>query len=196
MKSSVVACLLLSLILLCNASNGQQQKGDTELGFFGMYFTSTGSSDFKVSTGNIDVTYGKYFSDNWEVAFAPTLTITTTTMTTPVVDYVIDPITGLPQYTTTIEHTSSTKTTFGMSWYITYSFLAKDAKTVPYFGLVFYRQDYSNKDDNGAAGINAGAKYFFSRKTAMDLKGNYLFSLNTGQTGGQLLFTIGLSFLF
>jgi hypothetical protein len=196
MKTSAIVSLIAILFMTTITSYGQQQKGDTELGFYGMYFTNTGSSDFKVSMANIAFTYGKYFTDNWEFAVAPTLTVTTTTMATPVVDYVIDPITGLPQYTTTIEHTSSTKTTFGMSWYITYSLLAKDAKTVPYFGAAYYRQDYSNKDDHGAAGINAGAKYFFSKKTAMDLKGNYLFSLNKGQSGGQLLFTVGLSFLF
>ena len=196
MKTSAIVSLISILLLTGVTSYGQQQKGDTELGFYGMYFTSTGKSDFKVSTGNIAVTYGNFFTDHLEIAVSPTLSIITTTSTTPVTDYVIDPITGLPHYTTTFETSSTTKTTFGIGIYLTYSFLAKDAKTVPYLGVILYRPDYSNSDDHGAAGINAGAKYFFSRKTAMDLKGNYLFSLNKGQTGGQLLFTIGLSFLF
>ncbi len=196
MKSSSTVFLLISLAIVCSASYGQQQKGDTELGLFGMYFTTTGNSDFKVSTANVNLTYGEYLTDHWEMAIAPMLTVVSTTVTTPVVDYVINPITGLPVYTTTYERSTSTKTTFGMSIYCTYSILLKDAKTVPYGGLAVSRQDLSSKDDKGGVGINVGTKYFFSKKTALDVKGNYLFTLSKNQSGGQLLFTVGLSFLF
>jgi hypothetical protein len=52
------------------------------------------------------------------------------------------------------------------------------------------------ENDKGSMGVNAGVKYFFAKKTAFDLSGNYLFSLNGADEGATLLFAVGLSFLF
>ena len=75
------------------------------------------------------------------------------------------------------------------------SLLTRGAKAVPYVGAQYFKQDFSNTDDKGSVGINAGVKYFFSKKAAFDVSGNYLFTLNSEEKGGMLYFAVGLSFL-
>jgi hypothetical protein len=100
------------------------------------------------------------------------------------------------------ESGSETTTQFGGSAFLTYSFLARGAKSVPYFGAQYCIQDLIQEDipdeytDKGSLGFNAGLKYFFTRKAAVDFSGNYLFSLNEDAEGGILYFSVGLSFLF
>jgi hypothetical protein len=71
----------------------------------------------------------------------------------------------------------------------------RNAKAVPYLGAQYFKNDFSDSEDKGSIGINAGLKYFFAKKTALDIGGNYLFTLNKDQEGGLLLFAVGLSFL-
>ncbi|MBK7256448.1 MAG: hypothetical protein IPI01_01195 [Ignavibacteriae bacterium] len=79
--------------------------------------------------------------------------------------------------------------------FIVASFLTRGAKAVPYVGAQYFKQDFSDSDDKGSVGVNAGVKFYFSKKTAFDVSGNYLFTLNEGQDGGMLYFAVGLSFL-
>jgi hypothetical protein len=166
----------------------QQQKGDVKLQFLGSYMKTTGSSDFKFSMGQVSGEFGKYFTDHLELGIAPTLSVTSTSYTTPEVQYVGGFPVGIVNVTTT-----NTTTTFGGSAFVNYSFLAGDARTVPYAGAHLYKQDFSKK--LLTAGLNVGVKFFITKKTALDVNGNYLFSLTSGDKTGMLLFGVGFSFL-
>jgi hypothetical protein len=170
------------LLLFAAVGFAQQQRGDIELQFQAMYYTTIGS-DYQMGMGNISAKIGPYITDNLQIGIGPTLSIMTSTSAT--YDYT----------TRQIKYESDTKTTFGSTAFFVYSFLMKGAKAVPYLGGQYFKSDFSDSDDKGSVGVNAGLKYFFGRKTALDFSGNYLFTLNEGQDGGVLLFAVGLSFL-
>jgi hypothetical protein len=180
MRSLLIVIMILALSA---GAFAQQQKGDMEIQFLGMYMTTTGG-DFNFSMGQISGSIGHFFTDNLELGVAPTITITTTPSTELI---------PTPPYYRTV---SKTTTTFGGSVFGVYSFLLKDAKTVPYAGARFYKQDFSVGESS--AGLSAGVKYFISKKTAIDGNVNYLFSLTKGDSNssGILLFGVGFSFLF
>jgi hypothetical protein len=175
--------VVIVLMLICASAFAQQQRGDVELQFQGMYFTTVGS-DFTFGQGTISAKIGPYITDNLQVGIGPTLSITTTT------DFSVGPA---PTFTLTED--TKTTTTFGSTAFLVYSFLMRNAKAVPYLGAQYFKQDFSDSDDKGSVGINAGLKYYFAKKTAIDFSGNYLFTLNEGQEGGLLMFAVGLSFL-
>jgi hypothetical protein len=175
---------VVCVLLLCAATGfAQQQRGDVELQFQAMYFTTVGQ-DYKVGMGNIAAKIGPYITDALQVGIGPTVSIITTTSATP--DYT----------TMSVKYESDTKATFGSTAFIVYSFLMKGAKAVPYLGAQYFKSDFDDSEDKGSMGINGGLKYYFTRKTALDVSGNYLFTLNKDQEGGTLLFAVGLSFLF
>jgi len=175
-------CTVILAVILLFAAVGfaQQQQGDVELGLQGAYYRTVGT-DAEVQFGMVQGKIGWYMISTLEVGVGPMLSI----MSTP------DGTGG-----------SSTTTQFGGSAFLTYSFLARGAKVVPYFGAQYYIQDLIQEDvpseftDSGSLGINAGLKYFFTKKAAVDFSGNYMFSLNEGAEGGMLYFAVGLSFLF
>jgi predicted porin len=94
-----------------------------------------------------------------------------------------------------LKEESNTTTTFGSTAFVVYSILLRGAKAVPYIGAQYFKSDFSNGDDKGSVGINVGMKYYFAKKTAFDVSGNYLFTLNDNSQGGIILFAVGLSFL-
>lgn len=175
-----IGAMVVVAFLLCAATAlGQQQQGDVELGLQGSYYTTVGS-DAEMQFGMVQGKIGWYVISTLEIGVGPLLTVMT--MNT--------------------ESGSETTTQFGGSAFPTYSFLARGAKAVPYFGAQYYIQDLIQEDipdeytDKGSLGFNAGLKYFFTRKAAVDFSGNYLFSLNEDAEGGILYFSVGLSFLF
>ena len=174
--------VVIVLMLIAASAFAQQQRGDGELQFQGMYFTTIGQ-DMSFGSGMISGKIGPYITDALQIGIGPTLSITTTS--TPVIDYTLG----------TVKYESETKTTFGSTAFIVYSFLMRNAKAVPYLGAQYFKNDFSDSEDKGSIGINAGLKYFFAKKTALDIGGNYLFTLNKDQEGGLLLFAVGLSFL-
>ncbi|MFQ5825536.1 MAG: hypothetical protein ACE5JB_15970 [bacterium] len=170
----IILFVILTIILSSTAAFAQQEKGDTEIQIAGTYFTTVGS-EFTFSSGFIQAKLGKYITDNLELGIAPNISITTVDL-------------GFGE--------SDTNVTFGGGAFFVYSFLAGDAKTVPYFGGQYYKSDFSNEDDNGSVGVTGGAKFFVTEKAAFDFSGNYLFDLNEDTEGGLLLFAAGISFLF
>ena len=58
-------------------------------------------------------------------------------------------------------------------------------------GRKYFKQDFSDSEDKGSVGVNLGAKYYFAKKAAFDVSGNYLFTLNKDQEGGMLYFAVG-----
>lgn len=181
---SVNKCAILCLLLLVAVCGfAQQQRGDVELQFQGSYFTTIGT-DYTFGSGNISAKIGPYITDALQIGIGPTLSITTTTT-----------MSVGPAPTYRLEKSSETKTTFGSTAFFVYSILLKGAKTVPYLGAQYFKSDFSDSEDKGSVGINAGLKFYFAKKTAFDVGGNYLFTLNPDQQGGVLLFAVGLSFL-
>ncbi len=170
---TATALLALALLVTVVPAAAQQQRGDVELQFQGYYFTTVGT-DVTLGSGNLAAKIGPYITDNLQIGIGPTLSITTFSASTG---------------------ESETKTTFGSTAFLVYSFLMRNAKAVPYLGAQYFKSDFSDSDDKGSVGVNAGLKYFFTKKAAFDISGNYLFTLNTEQQGGVLLFAFGLSFL-
>lgn len=173
---------VLAAALIAVPASAQQQRGDVELQFQGYYFTTVGT-EFSFGSGTLSAKIGPYLTDNLQIGIGPTLTITTMTESS------FDPA------TLQMKQESKTTTTFGSTAFFVYSFLMRNAKAVPYFGAQYFKSDFSNTDDKGSVGVNLGLKYYFARKAAFDISGNYLFTLNTDQEGGILLFAVGLSFL-
>lgn len=182
--------ITILMFLLISLTCAQQEAGDTELGLQGMYMTLTGTDDYDFSSGTINAKLGRYFSDHLEVGISPSITIITTTTTTTKYEYFSYP----PYYRTYQETETKTNTTFGSGIFAVFSLLT-DAKTVPYLGAQYYKQDFDNEEDNGSMGINAGAKFFFTEKAAFDLSGNYLFSLNEESDIGIIMIAFGVSVL-
>lgn len=178
--------LMLGVAIVAMPALAQQQRGDVELQFQGYYFTTVGT-DFTFGSGSLAAKIGPYLTNNLQIGIGPTLTVTTATE----YNTTFDPNTF--EIVTTTD--TKTTTTFGTTAFFVYSFLMRNAKVVPYFGAQYFKQDFSNSDDKGSVGMNAGVKFYFSRKTAVDVSGNYLFTLNKDQEGGMLLFAVGLSFL-
>lgn len=169
-------------LLLASAAAAQQQSGDLELQLQGSFFTTVGS-DVTNSVGTIAGKFGPFVTANIQLGVGPTVTIATSTTSA------VNPGTGGTTSSTT------TRVTVGTTVFAVYSFLLKDARTVPYVGLSYYKRDFSNTADRGWVGGNGGAKFFFTRKAAVDVSANYLTSLNADTKGGLLLFAFGLSFL-
>ena len=171
--------LIFAMLLVATTGFAQQQKGDVELGLQGSYYRTVGT-DAEMQFGMIQGKIGWYVISTLEIGVGPALNIMTFS----------DGMGG-----------SETTTQFGGSAFLVYSFLARGAKAVPYFGAQYYIRDLIQEDvpdeatDSGSIGINAGLKYFFTKRTALDFSGNYMFSLNEDAEGGILYFSIGLSFL-
>jgi hypothetical protein len=193
MKKSILGCIAILLVVGFGQASAQQRAGDVELQFYGMYFQIVGT-DESFGSGTIGGKIGPYLSDHLQIGIGPSLTITTMTET----NYTYNPITY--QVVTTKE--TKTTTTFGTSVFLIYSFLARGGKVVPYFGAQWFKSDFNKplSEDRGSAGLTAGMKYFFARKTALDFSANYGWDLNPvdegGFGGGVLMFAFGLSFLF
>jgi hypothetical protein len=183
MKKITFGVLILTISVLTSSANAQQQQGDFEAQLAGYYVTVVGT-DLSFGMGSIQTKLGYYFTDWFEFGLGPTWTITTTST----FDH-SDPNTGQPVYK------SLTEGDFGTTAFMQFSFLTS-SRTVPYFGGQYYKQSFRNDEDNGAVGLSAGIKFFFTKKAAFDVGGNYLFSLNKDTEGGLLLFAFGLSFLF
>jgi hypothetical protein len=184
MKTRHWSCIALLVLLVPVLSYGQQQAGDWELQFQGSYYTTIGT-DYEFGSGNISAKIGPYVTNYLQVGVGPSVTISTTSFQ------------SYNPTTFEMETTSETKTTFGSTAFLVFSYLTRGAKLVPYAGVQYFISDVSEfENDKGSMGVNAGVKYFFAKKTAFDLSGNYLFSLNGADTGATLLFAVGLSFLF
>lgn len=199
MKKIIWLSFVVILLAMAGSAWAQQRGGDFELQFYGMYFRTVGQ-EFTMGSGTIGGKIGPYLTDRIQIGMGPSLTITTTSFDR--FDY--DP--NLQRVVKTEE--TNTTTTFGTSVFFVYSFLTSGAKLVPYFGAQWFKSDFNKPltEDRGSAGINAGAKYFFARKTALDLSVNYGWDLNpveedpftheTPSRGGVIMVAFGLSFLF
>lgn len=179
--STVLSALILSLTIIGTAA-AQQQKGDVELQLQGSYYT-TFATDVTVKVGTVAGKFAPFLTENLQIGIGPTLTITTTSVTT------ISPLSGEP------DTRSDTRVTFGSTVFVTYSFLMKDARTVPYVGASWYKVDFSKGSERGWVGVNGGLRYYLTRRTSLDLSASFLKTITEHKTGSMLLFAFGLSFL-
>ena len=174
--------MVVFIVAFSAVAHAQQQRGDIELQLAGSYFT-TFATDVSVNVGTVSGKFAPFITDNIQIGIGPTLTIETTTTST------VTPTTGR-----TVTN-SKTNVTFGSTAFVTYSFLMKDARVVPYLGASFYKRDFGNRDERGWVGVNGGMRYYFTRRTSVDVSANYLKTITPGETGSMLLFAFGLSFL-
>jgi len=125
--------------------------------------------------GSVFLKFGKYFTDNLQLGISPSLFFQTGDFG---------------------------DTTIGAGAFLNYSFLASDAKTVPYFGFSYRKEDIEEWDfDNGRIGAQLGFKQFVTPKTAFDVAGNYLFAIPVGEqdwdfSDGFIYLSFGFSYLF
>ena len=182
MRTTAFFTVFLLLVFVSGPSMAQQQQGDVELQLQGSYFT-TFATDVSVNVGTIAGKFAPFITDNIQIGVGPTLTITTTKVAA------VAPVTGV---TTT---KSSTTVTFGSTAFVTYSFLMKDSRAVPYVGASYYKVDFSNASERGWLGVNGGMRYFFTKRTSFDVSATFLKTLSEQGRGSMLLFAFGLSFL-
>ena len=78
MRSFNKCAIVLVLTLVAAFGFAQQQKGDVELQFQALYFTTVGT-DYQIGQGTISAKIGPYITDNLQIGIGPTLSITTTT---------------------------------------------------------------------------------------------------------------------
>jgi hypothetical protein len=187
MKNLILVSLALLLLIATSPTSAQQKKGDFELQFYGMYYRTVGT-DYTFASGTIGGKIGPYLTDHFQIGIGPSLSISTSTP---------------PPSLHNPNPESETTTTFGTSVFLLYSFLSSGGKLVPYFGAQWHKSDFNRpiSEERGSAGVNAGLKYFFVKKTALDFSINYGWDLNPVEEGmpsrgGTLLFVFGLSFLF
>jgi hypothetical protein len=185
-KHLLLSCFILTLCTL--TAYGQQQRGDLELQFIGSYYRTVGTSGSTFGSANISAKIGPYVTDNIQIGIGPSLTVSHSSYTYQSFS---------PAGRMVEKEVSETKTTFGTYGFIVYSFLSRNGKLVPYVGVQYFKQDFNKpwSEEAGSLGLNGGFKYFFAKKAAFDLQGNYLFDLNPDSEGGYLLFAFGLSFL-
>jgi hypothetical protein len=200
MKKFLILAALL-ILFVSSTVIAQQQANDIELGIAGSFYRSLGG-DYTSADASALGKLGIYISDNLELGISPKLSWNYYSHTSSVTKTGYRTISTYPyyqSYTYQVEETvSDDNTVFGMGAFISYSFLASP-KIAPYFGAQYYKSNFKNDEDKGEAGINAGIKFFISRKTAWDFGLNYLFDLNEksqGSPDGFLLAQIGISFLF
>lgn len=188
---SLISIYLLSFSL----SFSQQQKGDIELQLGGSMLTRTNITYYDELTSyyNPITNQTTYYQEehNDGVEFYATFILTFGVFMTDNLEWGISPTISLSSPV----GRRSVQDTYGGSTFLTYSFLTKGSTSVPYLGSRYYKSDFSNSNDNGALGLNAGNKFYISDKTAFDVNGNYLFSLNSGSSSGILFFQFGISFL-
>jgi hypothetical protein len=170
-NSRTYVTALLSLLalgfLLPSTASAQQEAGDIELQLSGSTITTTESS-FTILNTNVKV--GKYFTRTLELGVTTSLNATF-------------PESGDASYSGT------------GGGFINYSFLSEDASTVPYLGAQYSKNlDIGFDENKGNAGINGGFKFYFNRRTAFDVGGNYLFPLEEAGSG-VILFQFGISFI-
>lgn len=179
MKKSVITVLLCVLFAL--PAMAQQEQGDSELQLLGSYLTPTGVED-PVGFYMVQAKYGYYFTDSFEFG------------------------TGASYQGTTEE---DGYWIVGLFPFFSYSFLMGDSKTVPYLAAQYYLfitevEEYNletyesekKTDTMSFMGVSGGFKQYVSPKVALDLSGNYHFSLEKEVEGGMLLIMLGVSFLF
>jgi hypothetical protein len=172
--AATIGTILLAMSHLPLAA--QQERGDLELQLSGSIL-SVQDDDETRTIGIVQAKAGYFVTDRVEVGAYPTLTFARTRL----------PVLGGGWQTVS-------ETRFGLGVFGLYSFLAADARTVPYLGGQFYRIDLTDDGETGWGGLKGGLKFYVTRSTAFDLGGNLMFGL--GDTSGTLLlFQFGLSHL-
>lgn len=167
-----VALLLLATLFAASPAAAQQEKGDIELEFLGSLHTTVGA-DQTSGQGIIQSKLGRFITDRWQVGAFPSLEVRFARGTTD--------------------------TRVGGGLFAVFSYIRPNAMTVPYAGASVYKNDLSAGfgANDYWTGVNGGLKFYVNPNIALDMGGNYLFSLSGIDGKGHLLIMqAGLSFLF
>ncbi len=170
----------LIAISIANITYAQQQKGDSEIQLSGFISKAEGQSFGQFESedyffGSVALKFGQFITDNLQIGVSPSLLFQTG---------------------------ENSDVTVGAGGFLNYSFLASDAKTVPYFGFSYRKEDIEEWDfDNGRVGAQLGFKQFVTPKTAFDISGNYLFAIPVADqdwdfSDGFIYLSFGFSYLF
>lgn len=191
------------------ALSAQQAKGDVELGFQGMYASTSVEDDYgnsdTTSTGMLQATFGVFATNHLEIGFSPMITIGP--------DTEVD-MAAIEAGDYSSATNRGTKTTTGASIFATWSFLANGARVSPYAGMALYKQDFSDSEDKGAVGFTGGCKFYVAPKAAINVGANLMVGKRTyttydvqipsgtlvereeNMTTSTLMFQVGFSYLF
>ena len=170
--------VLFLVALISLASFGQEQeegisKGDLELSFSGMIFSTVGT-DYNIAMGNVFVSGGMYVTKGLLVGFAPGLTITSAA--------------------------GETSADFNFQVFSTYNFMV-DKKLVPYTRASFYQftvdiPEGAKFNDFSYLQVGGGFKMFFTPQIAWDTSLNIGFGLSKNTEGATMMLLTGLAFKF
>ena len=169
---------ILIFALFGSFAFGQEQeegitKGDLELTFNGMVFTTVGT-DYNIAMGNIFVSGGRYFTKHLLAGVAPGLTITSAA--------------------------GETSVDFSFQIFSTYSFMV-DKKLVPYTRASFYQYSVdipegAKFNDYSYLQVGGGFKLFFTPQIAWDTSLNIGFGLSKASEGATMMLLTGIAFKF
>jgi len=178
----------ICLLIFASLSFAQVEQGDSEVIFSGMYMSLVGIKDYSYSMGSLNLSYGKFVTDNLEIGIGPTLTFTRTKQTT------YNWYGGEEDEDITQETHISGIVFFNINF-------STSSKTVPYIAGQWYQSEFKiEKDeefsDYSYANIGFGIRNFYNEYAALNTSINYGWSLAKDAEGGVLLITTGLSVIF
>ncbi|GEM_PF-3503227 len=169
---------VLIFVLISSFTFAQEQeegitKGDMELSFYGLVFTTVGT-DYNIAMGTIFASYGHYFTKNLLVGVAPGITITSAM--------------------------GETSTDFSFQVFSAFNFMV-DKKLVPYARASFYQYSVdipegAKFNDYSYLQVGGGFKMFFTPQIAWDTSLNFGFGLSKASEGATMMLLTGLAFKF
>lgn len=143
------------------------EGGDTEISFNGFVFTTVGT-EYRTTTGNLFLAFGKYFTDKLLMGVAPGLTISS--------------VAGQDEITTD----------FSGQIYLNYNF-SSTRPAFPYIRLSYYQYsfDFEYQDFIDLAYVQGGLGYkaFLNANIAWDTTITYGLNLGTPEYGNLMLMT-------
>lgn len=185
--------LLFSIFfVLSTLSYAQVEKGDSEVIFSAMFMSIVGVEDYSSMTGSLNLNYGYFLTDNFEIGIGPTITYTKSTST--FLSY--DPNT----FSLTEEKYTSETANVSATAFFNFNF-STSSKTVPYITGQWFQTDFDPEDDMKFSdysyiNVGFGVRNFINEYAALNTSVNYGFSLAENAEGGVILALTGVSVIF
>lgn len=188
-----VAIWLCLLLAAPSAAYAQAKKGDAEVQISGNTFTVITADAFSTN-GQFQFGFGYFFTDRFEIAVSPVVTVQSDTFSTPVLNSRGQP-TGATTLTTTVDGD------LGLSTKVQFFFGATDSKVKPSIGATYIIQSFKVPDggtiaDNSYLGGNLGIRNYFSENAALDMNLSYGFQPNRPGDYQLIQFNIGIAYVF
>jgi outer membrane protein W len=188
----MILCTLLAVPALASA---QARKGDAEVAVGGSLFSIL-SDGYNSSSGQFNFGVGRFLTDRFEVAVAPTIRISASTRQ------------GQPEFrigntiiSPAVPGGTSWDVDAGMSTRAQYFFGAQASKVKPYLGGALTVQSFKTPEGGSAAdnlytGALFGVRSYLSEKTAVDFNGQMGFQASDPSAFQLLTMNVGFTYLF